>query len=260
MTARMVERRWPLSVAFALAVVAIWQVLVLASVAPDYVLAPSRIVAAFFDQLLHEDLLSATGATLLRVVPGLAIGAGLGVVLGLLAGGFRRAEQFFDSIVSMTYPLPKISLFPIFVVALGFSDTARIIVIALTVFYPVFVNALVGTRTVAPQFVWAARNFGAGRVRTFLDVVLPGAMPTVLVGLRIGLAVSFVVTFSTEAIGAGQSGLGVEIQEAYASVQYQPMYAGIAMFALLGFAADVALRLAASRLLRGQRLETMAHA
>jgi ABC-type nitrate/sulfonate/bicarbonate transport system permease component len=107
--------------------------------------------------------------------------------------------------------------------------------------------------------VWAARNFGAGRVRTFLDVVLPGAMPAVLVGLRIGLAVSFVVTFSTEAIGAGQSGLGVLIQEAYANVQYEPMYAGIAMFALLGFAADTGLRLAASRLLRGQRLETMAH-
>lgn len=259
MRAWMLERRWPVSIAFAAAVVAAWQALVMASVTPGYILAPSAIAAAFVDALLHEQLLSATRDTLARVVPGLAIGAGLGVVLGLLAGMVRSAEQFFDSLVSMTYPLPKISLFPIFVVALGFSDRARIIVIALSVFYPVFVNALAGTRAVAPEFVWAAHNFGAGRVRTFVDVVLPGAMPSVLVGLRIGIAVSFVVTFSTEAIGAGQSGLGVEIQESYANLNYDPMYAAIAMFALMGFLADTGLRVAAARLLRGQRLETMAH-
>jgi ABC-type nitrate/sulfonate/bicarbonate transport system permease component len=259
MIARAVDARWPISLAFTAMLIAVWQAWAAGPGLPDYILSPSEIVDAFFDALLHDNLLSATGASLLRAVPGFVIGAVLGVFSGLLAGVWRPAEEVGDTLVSLTYPLPKISLFPLVVIWLGFTDTARILVISISVFYPAFVNSLAGARGVDRRLVWAAQNFEAGRVRTFLRVILPAALPSVLAGLRISLALSFVLTFATEAIGASRSGLGVVIQEGYNSLQYDPMYAAIAMFAVLGLLADVLLRTVGTRLLRGQRLEAVGH-
>lgn len=259
MTARLVDARWPLSAGFALSLLLAWQVVALGPGLPDYILSPTAIVAAFFDELFAGELAGATLASLARMLPGFALGASLGVLLGLLAGVWRIAEDVADSLVSLTYPLPKISLFPLFVIWLGFSDSARILVIALSVFYPAFVNALAGTRGIDRRLVWTAQNLEAGRPRTFFNVVLPAALPSVLVGVRISLALSFVLTFATEAIGASRSGLGVLIQDAYTNVQFGPMYAGIAMFAVLGLLTDVILRHISGRLLHGQRMEAVGH-
>jgi ABC-type nitrate/sulfonate/bicarbonate transport system permease component len=259
MTARAVDARWPISVAFAAVVLLIWQWLALGPGLPDYILSPAQIVSAFFTDVFDGNLLSATRDSLARMLPGFAIGTTIGVVTGLLAGVWRPAEEVSDTLVSLTYPLPKISLFPLVVIWLGFTDTARILVISLSVFYPAFVNSLTGTRGVDRRLVWTAQNLGAGRVRTFFQVILPASLPSVLTGVRISLALSFVLTFATEAIGASRSGLGVVIQNSYNALQYEPMYAAIAMFAVLGFLADVILRRVSVRLLRGQQLETVGH-
>jgi ABC-type nitrate/sulfonate/bicarbonate transport system permease component len=257
--ARAVDARWPVSVAFALTIVLLWQGYAVGPGLPDYILSPTQIVNAFGDELLHGDLLSATLASLRRVLPAFFIAATLGVLAGLLAGVWRPAEDVSNTLVSLTYPLPKISLFPVVVIWLGFTDTARILVIAVSAFYPAFVNSLAGARGVDQRLVWTAQNFEAGRLRTFLRVVLPAALPSVLAGVRISLALSFVLTFATEAIGASRSGLGVVIQEGYNSLLYDSMYAAITMFAVLGFVADVILRRVGARLLRGQQVDAVGH-
>lgn len=254
---RAVEARWPLSLSFGLGLLLLWQLLAVGPGLPDYILAPTAIVSAVVSGLSGGDLLSATGATLSRVVPGFLLGTSLGVVLGLVAGVIRVAEDVFDTLVSLTYPLPKISLFPLLAIGLGFTDRARIIVIAVSVFYPAFVNAFSGTKAVERRFVWVAQNLEAGPVRTFRQVILPASLPSILVGVRISLALSFVLGFATEAIGAARTGLGVEIQEGYNNLLYRPMYAAIAMFAVLGFLSDLALKRISSRLSRGQRLEAV---
>lgn len=253
---RAVEARWPLSTAFGVGLLLLWQLAAVRGL-PDYVLPPSQIAGALVEGVTEGTLLGATRDTLLRVLPGFVIGTSLGVAVGLVAGVVRVAEDVFDTLVSLTYPLPKISLFPLLVIWLGFTDRARILVIAISVFYPAFVNTFSGTKAIERRYVWVAQNLEAGRLRTFRQVVLPASLPSILVGVRISLALSFVLAFATEAIGAGRTGLGVEIQEGYNNLLYRPMYAAIAMFALLGLLSDVALRWVSARVSRGQRLDAV---
>lgn len=260
MTERLLEARWPISLAFVAALVLAWQLAIAFLSPPDYLLAPTAIAGGLVDQLGEGDLVANTLASLRRALTGFALGATVGVIVGLLAGVARVAEDLIDPLVSVTYPLPKIALFPIVVLWLGFNDSARILVIALSCFYPAFVNALAGTRGIDVRFIWAARSFGASRLRRFFQVVLPAALPSIVVGLRISLALAFVLAFATEAIGASRDGLGFVIEEAYDNLLYEQMYAGIAMFALLGFVADQVLKQGAKRFLHGQQLEAVGRA
>ncbi|MGH9183941.1 MAG: ABC transporter permease [Acidimicrobiales bacterium] len=252
----MLDRRWPTTLAFVSLVTLAWQLLGELGRLPAYVLAPAQIVVAVIEHLGDGTLGPATVSSLQRLGMGFSIGAGLGVLVGLLAGVRRVAEDIADPIVSLTYPLPKIALFPVFAVWLGFSDRARILTIALACFYPAFVNSLSGTRAIDRQLVWVAANLGASAVRTFFAVILPAALPRVLVGVRISLALSFVLLFSTEAI-ASREGLGFFVFEGYLNVRYDLMYAAIALLGLLGFLADRVLLLAGGWLTRGQAIEAV---
>ncbi len=195
------------------------------------------------------------GNSLRRAMLGFVIGASLGVFFGLLAGVSRIAEDFVDTLVSITYPLPKIALFPIVVIWLGYSDTARILIISISCFYPSFVNALAGTQGIDSRLLWVARNVGASRVRSFGQVVLRAAMPAVATGVRISLALSFILVFATETLGAGEGGLGQVIEDGFNNLLYPLMWSGIAAFALLGLTADRIWMALSDRFLRGQRVE-----
>lgn len=254
MIRRLVDRRWPLALGFALVLGVSWQLTAAAGVLPRYVLAPNAIVGGMLDAFRSGELLPAMGQSLRRQLTGFVLGATAGAVLGLLAGVWRAAEDVLDTWVSLTYPLPKIALFPVVVVWLGFSNSARILIIAVSCFYPAFVNALSGTRQLDPRMLWVARNVEAGRRRTFWNVVLRGSMPSVVTGLRISLALSFVLTYSTEAIGAGRDGLGHLISTGFDNLDYTSMYVGIVGFALLGLLADQIFTRVAGRAMRGQRI------
>ncbi len=260
MTDRLLAARWPVPLAFVVLVVALWQVAGVIGVLPRYVLAPSAILVGTWQLLSDGDLLPAIWRTVQRQLIGFLIGAGTGVVIGLLAGVFRAAEDVFDTLVSWTYPLPKIALFPIVVVWLGFMDQARILIIALSTIYPAFVNSFAGTRSIEPRMLWVARNVEAGRWRTFWGVVVRGAMPSIVVGVRISLALSFILAFATEAIGASRDGLGFLIEEGFNNLLYEWMYAGVLAFAVLGFIADQTWVQISERLLRGQRTEALGRA
>lgn len=254
MMQRLIERRWPVSLALVLLLLATWQGFGLAGALPRYLLAPSEIFAALVDAQRDRALLGAVGASVQRQLSGFLIGAAAGVILGLLAGVLRFAEDVLDTFVSLTYPLPKIALFPVVVLWLGFSDSARILVIATSCFYPAFVNALAGTRHLDQRMLWVARNVEAGRWRTFWQVVFRGSMPAIVTGVRISLALSFVLTFATESIGASRDGLGYLIGDGFNNLLYDLMYAGIVSFAILGFIADQSFVRGASRLLHGQKV------
>lgn len=254
---RVLDRKWFASSLFLLLVLAVWELAGALGALPAYVLPPSGIAGALWTTLTDGTLLPASGRSLARQVTGFAIGATLGVVLGLLAGVSRWAEDLFDTGVSLTYPLPKIALFPLVVIWLGYTDTARILVIALSCFYPSFINALAGTRGIDARLLWVARNAGASRLRSFRQVVLRAAMPSVVNGVRLSLALSFILTFATESLGASRGGLGTMIEDGFNDLVYPLMWAGIVAFGLYGFAADQAWTRLAGRLLRGQRVEAV---
>lgn len=255
--AALLERRWLASSLFLGAVLVVWQVAGSAGLLPAYVLAPLAIVGALVDALLDGVLLPAVANSLRRTAAGFLIGSSLGVFAGLLAGVSRIAEDVVDTVVSLTYPLPKIALFPIVVIWLGYTDSARILVIAVSCFFPSFINALAGTQGIESRLLWVARNVGASRARAFRQVVLRAAMPSVVTGVRISLALAFILTFATESLGAGRGGLGQLIEDGFDNLIFPLMWAGIAAFAILGFAADRLWLGLSERLLRGQRVEAV---
>jgi ABC-type nitrate/sulfonate/bicarbonate transport system permease component len=252
-----IARKWLASSLFFLAVLLVWEAFGTAGSLPRYVLAPSEILAALWSALREGILLPAAGQSLLRQMSGFLLGSTAGIVLGLLAGVSRWAEDVFDTLVSLTYPLPKIALFPVVVIWLGYTDTARIMVIAISCFYPCFINAIAGTRSIEPRLLWVSRNAGAGRVRAFRQVVLRASMPSVVNGVRLSLALSFILTFATESLGASRGGLGALIEDGVNDLVYSLMWTGIVAFALFGFLADQVWTRLTGRLLRGQRVEAV---
>lgn len=245
-----VQRGWPVSLGFVAVLVIAWELSGVLGALPSYILAPSSILAGVWDLHQGDILWGLLGPSLRRAMIGFAIGTGLGVVLGLVAGTVRVVEDLIDLPMSFTYPLPKIALFPVFAVWLGFRDPTRILVIALACFYPAYLNAFSGTRGINPRFIWVARNVGARRIRTFLQVVFPAALPRTFAGIQISLAISFILLFATETIGFSD-GLGSDIFRSFQNGLYQRMYAGIAVLGFAGFLANALLVAVTRRLSHG---------
>src|SRR5258708_15494608 len=230
--------------------VGLWQLLWVWGL-PAYVLSPIDILKHFFAALGSEELYQHIGASLLRSLPGFAIGTLLGIALGLAAGIARTVEQMLSPVIFLTYPVPKIVMLPLFMLWFGIGDLSKILIIALACFYPLFINAYSGARTTPRILVWSAQAMGASRAQIFRRVVLPAAAPIIFAGLRVALALSFIVMFATEMINSS-SGLRHLIRAAASGLRFHLMYVSLASIALLGYAGDRLLRLARHRLLAWQ--------
>ena len=233
-----------------LAVLVVWQLAALGGL-PDYVLPPLDILKHFFTALGTRELYEHIGASLTRSLPGFILGSIAGVALGLAAGVSRALDETLSPAVFLSYPVPKIVMLPIFMLWFGIGDFSKVLVIALACFYPMFINAHTGARTTPGILVWSAQNMGAGRWRIFRRVVLPAAMPMIFAGLRVALALSFIVMFAAEMINAS-TGLGHLIRAAESGLRFDLMYVSLLSIAILGYAGDRLLRLARGRALAWQ--------
>ncbi len=218
---------------------------------PHYILGPLEVLRHFFAALGSEELYGHIVASLLRSLPGFAIGASLGIAFGLAAGVSRRFDQIFSPAVFLTYPVPKIVMLPLFMLWFGIGDLSKILIIALACFYPTFINAYYGARSTPTILVWSALNMGAGRLEIFRKVVLPSALPLIFAGLRVSLALSFIVMFAAEMINA-RSGLGHLIRVAENSLRFDLMYVSLVTIAILGYLGDSLLRRTRRRVLAWQ--------
>ena len=245
------EYSWLISVAFSAVVLVIWQGLASLGVLPVYIHGPVSILGSVVELARSGDLAEQVGPSLFRALTGFAIGGAAGLMLGLLAGVSRVFRDLFDLTQSFTHAVPKIALFPAIAVLLGFTDQSRILVIALSSFYPSYLNALNGALGINPRLIWVARNVGASRLRTFFQVVVPASLPRALVGLRISLMISFVLMVATEVVGHS-NGLGAGLMRAYRDGEYGAMYAGIVVVAVCGVLANVVLQFISKRLCGGR--------
>src|ERR671938_872835 len=232
---------------FWLAVLGLWQWMATHG-APDFVLPPSAIARQFIAALGTRELYADAAASLMRALPGFAIGALLGIVLGLAAGIARSFDEMLSPLVFVPYPVPKIVMLRLFMLWFGIGDLSKVLIIALACFYPAFINAYYGARATRRILVWSARNMGASEAQIFRRVVLPGALPLIFAGMRVSLALSFIVMFATEMINA-RSGLGHLIREAENGLRFDLMYVSLLTIALLGYAGDRLLRYARQRFL-----------
>ena len=232
------------------ALLALWQIGSLWGL-PDYVLSPAAIVRHFFTALGTQEFYADVFASLGRALPGFVIGAALGIVLGLAAGVSRVFDATFSPVVFLTYPVPKIVLLPLFMLWFGIGELSKVLIIALACFYPVFINAYYGARSTRRILVWSALNMGADPARIFRAIVVPSAAPQIFAGLRVSLALSFIVMFAAEMINA-RSGLGHMIRVAENSLRFDLMYVSLVTIAILGYAGDRLLTLVRERALAWQ--------
>ena len=212
---------------------------------------PTEVARHVVDAVASGELLPHVGASLGRSLPGFVLGSALGIALGLLAGVGRAFAQTVSPVVFLTYPVPKIVFLPLFMLWFGIGDVSKVLIVALACFYPCFINAYYVARSTRTIMVWSALNMSARPLQIFRKIVLPSALPLVFAGLRVSLALSFILLFSTEMINA-RSGLGFLIRQSESSLRFDLMYVSIVAVAVLGYASDQALQLVRARVLAWQ--------
>lgn len=173
-------------------------------------------------------------ATLERVVVGFATGAVLALALGLPAGHFRVVRNVLEPVVEILRPIPPLAMLPLFIVWVGIGETSKIAFITYATFFPMFLTTVHAVQHVDPLLLRAAASLGARRARLFFRVVLPAALPEILTGVRLGVALSFFVIVISEFIGA-EEGLGYLINDGRNFFLVPQMLGAAIVLGLLGY-------------------------
>ena len=225
-----------------LVLIALWELGARTGVIPAHVLAaPSAVIATAWSMLASGELPLNMLVSLGRAMAGLAIGTVLGTVLAVVAGLTRGGENAVDPPVQMLRTLPSLALTPLFIVWFGISETPKIALIALGTTFPIYLNLDGGIRGVDPKLVEAARSFGLRGWDLVSQVILPGALPSFLLGLRFALAGSWLILVVAEQINAS-AGLGYLINNARDFSRTDVIVVCLVIYALLGLGADAVVR------------------
>lgn len=210
---------------------------------------PSQVLLTGFEQLVSGDLARHLGVSAARALAGLAVGGSIGFVLGVANGMSRNAALVTDTTIQMIRNIPNLALIPLVIVWFGIGEGAKLFLVANAVFFPVYLNTVHGFRSVDPGLIEMGRAYGLGGWRLFRQVILPGALPSVLVGLRYALGLMWLTLIVAETLSAS-SGLDYMAMQAREFMQLDIVVLAILLYALLGKLADVATRVLESRLLR----------
>ncbi|PTQ07508.1 ABC transporter permease [Sphingomonas oleivorans] len=210
--------------------------------------APSAVLGTLMSMTLSGELPSNLLISFGRATLGLAIGASAGLVLGLMAGLSRPGEAVIDPLMQIKRTIPVVALSPLFIVWFGIGETPKIALIAFATLFPIYLNLYNGIRSVDVRLVDAARSFGLTRAQLILHVILPGALPSLFVGLRYSLSLSVLLLVIAEQINAS-AGLGYLVNNARDFMRTDIIVLCLMVYALLGLAADYLVRLLERRAL-----------
>ena len=230
-----------LALASPLLLVGLWEGLVrLRVLDARFFPAPSSIIGTFADLLTSGELFRHVGASLKRVLLGFLVGGAPALGLGLIMGLSRWARAALNPIISATYPIPKSAILPLVMLIFGLGDASKVALVAIGVFYLVLINTMAGVLNIPSIFLDVGRNFGASRLQVFRTIALPGALPLVFAGLKLGLGIGLVLIVIAEIVGA-RNGIGYMIWQAWTIFQVERMYVGLVVIAILGWLAALLL-------------------
>jgi taurine transport system permease protein len=211
-----------------------WEALSRSGVVSTFLLPPlSAVLQRVWDNALSGELTVNLGMTLYRALAGFAIAAVGGVALGILMTRNRFVRWFFDPIVSVGFPMPKIAFLPIFMLWLGLYDVSKISMAAFNAIFPVIVATIAAAEGVDRQLLWSARSLGASERQLLWEIIVPAALPQIMTGLQVALPVSMIVTIVTEMLMGGQ-GLGGAMIAASRFADSPGVFAGIVEIAVAG--------------------------
>ncbi|MCO5786473.1 aliphatic sulfonate ABC transporter permease SsuC [Pseudomonas sp. G11-1] len=235
------ERLAPLALPILL--LAAWQISVSTGWLSSRILpSPTAVLAAGWALLQSGEIWSHLAISSWRAGVGLAIGGGLGLVLGFISGLSRWGERFLDSSVQMIRNIPHLALIPLVILWFGIDESAKVFLVALGSLFPIYLNTYHGIRNVDAGLVEMSRSYGLSGFSLFWQVILPGALPSILVGLRFALGFMWLTLIVAETISAS-SGIGYLAMNAREFLQTDVVVLAIVLYALLGKLADTAARL-----------------
>lgn len=263
----MTARRWLTGLLVPALAIAAWQAVASAQLfAPHALPSPLAVAARWWEYLvplepfdpaqggrlawlLSSELLGDALGSLYRVLLGFLVGAAMALPLGLIMGASARIHELMNPLVQVLRPIPPIAYIPLAILWFGIGNPPAVFLIVIGAFFPVLLNTIAGVRNLDAVYLRAARNLGAGPATIFLRVMLPGATPYILTGVRIGIGTAFIVVIVAELI-AVPDGLGFRINEAREYMWTDKVIAGMFTIGLLGLALDTVITRISGRLLR----------
>jgi NitT/TauT family transport system permease protein len=230
---------------------ALWFAIATSGMAPAALLpAPQTVFLRFFRLLGDPQFLTHCAVTLFRLFTGFAIAAVLGIGIGIAAAGSRAVAAAVTPLVRVLAPVPKVALYPAFVLTLGFEHSSKIALVVADALFPILLATYQGATAVEPKLVWSARAAGVSQIRCLFTVVLRAALPAIMTGCRIGLVISCIVVFLAEMI-TSTDGLGHMLVRAARNFQTVDMFVPIIAISLLGLALNAGFNALRARLLVG---------
>lgn len=210
--------------------------------------APSQVLRTMSRLVASGDLFIHIGSSLRRVFIGYLVAAVMAIPLGIVMGWWKRVESVVDPLVSFLRPIPPLAWIPISILWFGIGDVQNEFIIWLCAFFPILLNTIAGVKGIDPIHIRAALCLGATRRALFQRIILNGALPTVVVGLRVGLGIGWMGLVAAELVAA-PSGLGYLISDARTLLATDVVIVGMATIGILGLLIDFAMRRAARALL-----------
>jgi taurine transport system permease protein len=251
--------RWPFSRPFSLSLLSLalllliwWSVTALGLISPLFLPAPQQVLSkllliaspqGFMDATLWQHL----AASLTRMLVALFAAAAIGIPVGIAMGLSPAVRGLLDPLIELYRPVPPLAYLPLMVIWFGIGETSKILLIYLAIFAPVTLSTLAGVRNTQQVRIRAAQSLGASRWQLLRWVILPGALPEILTGLRIGLGVGWSTLVAAELIAATR-GLGFMVQSAGEFLATDVVLAGIGVIAVIAFGLELGLRALQRRL------------
>lgn len=211
--------------------------------------APSTIIGVLVHLAQTGELMENVLISLQRIFLGFLLGGIPGVVIGIVMGISRPVRAFVDPLISATYPIPKSSILPLILLIFGLGEMSKVVMVAIGVFYPIAINATAGVLQISPIYLDVGKSFKASRWDTFRTIALPGALPFIMTGVKLGMGLALILIAIAEMVGA-RSGIGFMIWSAWETFSVGTMYAGLFVIALIGFILSLILNEVERRVIR----------
>ena len=194
---------------------------------------PSKIFKVMWSMIENGLLWKHTWSSLQRLFWGILYGGVPALILGVAMGLYRNLRMVVEPVIAATYPIPKSAILPLILLIFGLGEASKIVMVATGVFYPILINSMAGVLEIPKVHFDVSRNFGASRLQTFYTVALPGALPLIMTGVKLGVGLGLVLIAIAEMVGA-KSGLGYMIWNAWEILSVETMYVGLITIAILG--------------------------
>ncbi|WP_428908012.1 ABC transporter permease [Niallia sp. Krafla_26] len=228
-------------------VAVLWQAFALSGMFPEQLFPGlEKILLVFSEFIIMSELWVNISITLYRILAGFALAAIVGIPIGIIMSRYSIFDHLMQPIFTVGYPIPRVALYPIFVLLFGIGSGSKIFTIFLECIFPIVVNTYAGAKRVNHLYIWSGQNMGADSRRLFWKVFLPGTMPAIFTGFRIALPIAVVIAVLTEMISSS-NGIGYMLTYYSASLSQSSVLAVVIFVSLFGYALDRILLLIRNR-------------